>query len=232
MWSSMRATVVDDRIRRVRRVGIGAALLLIVATAGASTPTSPSPARELIVDSAASKVYFDIGVLVVLRKSGTFSGLEGAIGVDSAAGQANISIRIPAKSAHMKDPEHTQLLLSPDFFDARTHPWIEFRSTAMPLTSSKARRIKGTLTIRGVERPVTFAVSADACLDEPGLRQCQVRVEGSIKRSAFGMVEFKRTLGDTVHLRIEVVLKPEAVKVAKAKRPAPKQEISPRARRK
>lgn len=222
MWQPMRRSM-----PRVHRAGLAAALLLMAA-AGAATGV---PARELIVDSAASQVHFEIGVLVVMRKKGTFTELEGSVAVDHASGHANIAIRIPAKSARMKDPEHTQLLLSPDFFDARAHPWIEFNSDAMPLESTKARRIQGTLTIRGIERPVMFAVSADACLAQPGLRQCRVRVEGSIRRSAFGMVEFKRTLADHVHLRIEVVLKPETAKVAGAKRPAAKPKATVRSRK-
>lgn len=184
------------------------ALALLLMSAHANAAPAVAVNRALIVDSVDSKVHFDIGVLVVLRRSGTFSAIEGQVDVDASGKLAHILIRIPTKSARMKDPDQTALLLSPDFFDARSHPWIVFRSDALPLEAAKAKRVRGSLAIRGVERPVVFQVQADACLDDPGLRRCHVRVEGSVRRSSFGMVEYKRTLADQVRLRIDVVLRP------------------------
>jgi len=214
-------------------LGLGAALLLMAPARGTTPVPVPTPARELIVDTAQSQVHFDIGVLVVMRRSGTFSELEGSVVIDADAKLAQILIRIPTASARMRDPEQTELLLSPDFFDARAHPWIEFRSDAMPLESTQASKVHGSLRIRGIERPVVFAVQADRCLAEHGLRRCQVRVEGSIKRSAFGMVQFKRTLADTVHLRIDVVLRPEpkGKRVASIQRATAKPTAAARARK-
>jgi len=228
MWAQLGLPSRPTLARLTSVVALGAALLLMVPARGtppAPAPDpAPAPARELMVDTAQSQVHFDIGVLVVMRRSGTFSELEGSVAVDADAKVARILIRIPSASARMRDPEQTELLLSPDFFDARAHPWIEFRSDSMPLESSQASEVHGSLRIRGIERPVVFALQADACLANPGLTRCQVRVEGSIKRSTFGMVGFKRTLADTVHLRINLVLRrsPKSKHLASAQRASTK----------
>jgi len=182
---------------------------LITPQMAAAQTTSSAAAKILNIDPQRSVVHFDIGVLLVLRRSGTFSSLEGTIEVDSQAQSASIRVRIPAATAHMKDPDQTRLLLSDDFFDAAQHPWIEFSSEAFSLKpSSSARQVRGRLLIRGVERSVVFSVTAGACLDAPGTAPCNVRVDGQVKRSNFGMVSHRRTLGDQVRLRIEVALDP------------------------
>jgi len=68
--------------------------------------------------------------------------LTGRARVDS------ITIKRPAEfRAHVVDGE--------DFFDAARHPEITFASTQLDLAEDGTAALEGTLTMRGVERPVT-----------------------------------------------------------------------------
>ena len=68
--------------------------------------------------------------------------LTGRARVDS------ITIKRPAEfRAHVVDGE--------DFFDAACHPEITFASTRLDLAEDGTAALEGTLTMRGVERPVT-----------------------------------------------------------------------------
>lgn len=68
--------------------------------------------------------------------------LTGRARVDS------ITIKRPAEfRAHVVDGE--------DFFDAARHPEITFASTRLDLAEDGTAALEGTLTMRGVERPVT-----------------------------------------------------------------------------
>ena len=55
--------------------------------------------------------------------------------------------RPPEFRAHVIDGE--------DFFDAAHHPEITFASTRLDLTEDGTAALEGTLTMRGIERPVT-----------------------------------------------------------------------------
>ena len=46
-------------------------------------------------------------------------------------------------------------LRSPDFFDAKQFPTIQFRSTAVT-THDKRIEVAGILTVKGIEHPFTF----------------------------------------------------------------------------
>lgn len=68
--------------------------------------------------------------------------LTGRARVDS------ITIKRPAEfRAHVVDGE--------DFFDAARHPEVTFASTRLDLAEDGTAALEGTLTMRGVERPVT-----------------------------------------------------------------------------
>jgi polyisoprenoid-binding protein YceI len=78
-------------------------------------------------------------------------------------------------------------LLSPDFFDASSHPAIEFRSQEIRVHDDGSVELDGELTIRGVTRPVrargTYAHGV-------GLRDAEVLgldLQASIDRRDYGI---------------------------------------------
>lgn len=182
-------------------------MLLLASACGASEVSSAPPA--LRIDSDSAQVEFEIAALWILRRHGHFGEIEGRIDSDAAAGTAVISVRIRVDSVRMKDPDHVRLLLSPEFFDAARHPWIEFRSEPFALDGAARVALPGKLSVRGITRRVRFLIDRGHC-DLRALTPCEVVVDGSLKRSRFGMNEYRRTLADKVHLKITARIAPGA----------------------
>jgi polyisoprenoid-binding protein YceI len=187
-----------------------AALMLVLASAnGAAAAVAPDPdmPSALQLDSRNTEVEFEIAALWILRRHGRFTEVAGRIDSDPTAGTAVISVRIRVDSVRMKDPDHVRLLLSPEFFDAAQHPWIEFRSEPFAIEGKAQASLPGSLSLRGVTRKVRFDIDRGHCDLRVGAG-CEVVVNGSLKRSRFGMTEYRRTLADKVHLKIAARIEP------------------------
>lgn len=186
------------------------AALLAATAADDSIGTRSEPRgveRRLPIDASSASVAFEIAALWILRRHGRFEQIDGSLDIASDGVSARIAVRIGVDSVRMADPDHVELLLSPAFFDAERHPWIEFQSDAFALSGTTPAALPGTLTVRGVSRRVRFDVRLGSC--RAGLPEaCTVVVDGVLERSRFGMTEYSRTLADKVHLTITAALGP------------------------
>ena len=190
---------------RALKIAWAASLLLpswLLATdlADPAMTDQPGPQR-LQIDPAGTRVAFDIAALWILKRRGEFGDIEGALTIAADSRTAVIEVRIGVASVEMPNPDHTRLLLSPQFFDAEAYPWIEFRSDSFALDAGGRLQLPGTLQVRGISQRVQFAADAGRCAPKHS-SPCEVEVSGTLQRSRFGMTEYRRTLADDVHLRI------------------------------
>lgn len=169
----------------------------------ASIACAEDDMRVLTIDSDASRVDFDVSVLWMVKRRGQFHRLEGQALIDGDV--VSIDVRLPSESATMKSRDHEETLKSPDYFDVEKHPWIRFRSKPFAIDGSTTR-VRGWLSLRGVERVVEFDILASPCLRKRPVRKCAIAVSGSVRRSEFGMTANRRTLADRVGLSISAVV--------------------------
>lgn len=188
------------------RVGCCAAALTLWLAIG--VPARAADEARIVataIDAGNTQVEFGINALWLLHRHGRFAQIEGRVQIDRVAGSARIGVRIRVDSVQMKDPDHERLLMSPAFFDAGRHPWIEFESEAFALSGDAQVVLPGQLRLRGVSRKVRLQLDRSDCLGDPA-RACTVIVSGSLRRSRFGMRAYRRTLSDKVQLRITAQL--------------------------
>jgi polyisoprenoid-binding protein YceI len=182
-------------------------MLLAIAVegmAGSCAGSHPAP-RTFPIDASNARVGFDVAALWILHRRGHFGDVDGNLWLAADGQSATIKVRLRVDSVQMKDRDHVELLLSPAFFDAAQHPWIEFSSDAFALSGARRLALPGTLTVRGITRRVRFDVELGSC--RPGVPEpCAVTVDGVLQRSRFGMTEYRRTLADKVFLEIAVTL--------------------------
>lgn len=165
-------------------------------------------------DPAVSVFAFGVSYMGVSTFRGSFGEVEatltaGADGValEGAAQVESISIRVPQQ---MRDH-----VLSPDFFDAASHPTVAFRSTGVELAGDGRAVVDGELTIRGTTLPVHAEGSWVPETDGPTGPRAGLTVEATIDRTAFGVswnAELPtggKSLATDVTLTIELVLVPE-----------------------
>ncbi len=187
------------------RAALPGCLMLVAAVAIEGVAASEPLPRTFRIEASNARVEFDIAALWVLHRRGHFRDLDGNLTISADGLSARIDVRIRVDSVQMKDRDHVDLLLSPAFFDAVHHPWIEFRSDTFALSGDTRLALPGTVAVRGISRRVRFDVDLGSC--RPGLPEpCTVSVDGVLQRSRFGMTEYRRTLADKVYLRITASL--------------------------
>ena len=128
----------------------------------------------------------------------TLSGDGDALALEGSARVDSISVVEPAAMRAS--------VLGPEFFDAKSHPEITFRSTEIRLADDGQAEVDGALTIRGVTRPVTaggrFAPPRASSFGEIAGLQLQT----SFDRREFGF-EWQMQLpggGDAVSWEVKV----------------------------
>ena len=91
---------------------------------------------------------------------------------------------------------------------------MTFKSTKVETTGEHTANITGDLTLHGVTKPVTLAVTHNKSGKHPFMDRMETgfSATGTIKRSDFGMTEAVPMVSDEVEIRIEV----EAYKEDKA----------------
>ncbi|MDF3983549.1 YceI family protein [Luteibacter sp. PPL554] len=163
-------------------------------------------AAELRIDPGRSRADFSVRLLWVSMVSGSFEKIHGDVTVARPAGTATVTAQIDLDSIRMESARLRRWVLAPEFFDAEHHPVVHFVSLPLPLaTLTQGGDVQGSLTIRGVTRPVSFRMAPNDCT--PGaMAGCVLRLEGSIDRTDFEMRGHRGALSDRVNLGLAIVL--------------------------
>ncbi|MCE2914158.1 MAG: YceI family protein [Rubrivivax sp.] len=141
---------------------------------------------------------------------GRFDKKEGTVQFDRAGKSAKVDITIDMASISTGVAPFDRHLRSADFFDAEKNPQARFVGEQATFNGNNVAAIAGTLTLRGVARPVTLTATRFNCYDNPILKRevCGGDFEATIQRSQFGMTYGLPGIPDNIRLLIQV----EAVK--------------------
>ena len=158
------------------------------------------------LDPAHGKITWSISHLGFSTYYGQFTDVSGDLTLDSAApDKSTLSIKIGTGSANGLNDKLNAHLKQPDFFDVEKFPEATFVSQSVEPTSPTTARVNGTLTLRGVSKPVSFDATFNQAGVNPVDKIYSVGFDGrtEIKRSDFGVNAFLPLLGDEVTLRLE-----------------------------
>jgi polyisoprenoid-binding protein YceI len=122
-----------------------------------------------------------------------------------------IVARLDPSTVHTGVAVRDDHLRSVDFFDINRYPEIVFQSTAISQTAKDHYAVTGTLSLRGIERPVTlYARAAGDGIDPLGNRRAGVSARTTLNRRDFGL-EWNRALesggllvGDEIDINLEI----------------------------
>lgn len=148
---------------------------------------------------------------------GMFAKPSGTVLLDEATpANSRVEVTIDPSSITTGVEERDTHLKGPDFFDAAKYPAITFVSTSVGKSSETAYSVTGNLTMHGVTRPVTLAVTAPPAFNHAGGIRRGIEATTSVNRKDFGLAwEFPGegagvVVGDTIKITIdaELVLQP------------------------
>lgn len=181
-----------------RRLLLTAALVVVSANAFAAGVTYKlDPTHTNVI---ASWSHFGYS-----HPSANFGGADGSLVYDATApGKSSVDVSLPLSGLDTFVPALDEHLKSADFFDAAKFPAATFRSARVQAIGKDKLKVTGTLTIKGIGKPVTLDVTLNNAGVHPMTKQESIGFDATatIKRSDFGLGMYAPAVSDEVTLRI------------------------------
>jgi len=164
------------------------------------------------VDVSHSAIDFSVKHMMIAKVKGSFHSFEAQISADPAdLTTADIAFQIDLSSVDTRNGDRDAHLKSADFFDVENHPKLLFKATKIVSKGDGEYEVTGDVTLHGVTRPETFAVTYEGAGKDPwGNEKAGFSATGSLKRSDYGLtynavLETGGVLiGDEVKVSIEI----------------------------
>ncbi|WP_263771738.1 YceI family protein [Propionivibrio soli] len=185
--------------------------LTLAVTAFAALGGSAFAAPETyVIDGAHTFPRFSYSHLGFTTQLSRFNKTTGKIVFDREAKTGSVDIVIDTKSVDTGFPLFNEHIQGADFLDTATYPTATFKSTAVRFDGDAPAAIEGNLTIKGVTRPVTLAVTSFKAVPHPMLKKDALGANATTKisRTQFNAGKYAPTVGDEVTIDIAV----EAIK--------------------
>jgi polyisoprenoid-binding protein YceI len=180
------------------------------------TAVNVSFADTYALDKGHTQVAFAWERVGLSRQQGRFTDTTGTVSFDPARPEdSRVEVSLRASSLQTGVEALDRHLRSADFFDAAQYPTITFKSTAVVRTGDKTGEMTGDLTMLGVTKPVTLAITwiftGPHPLGQinPALKDRTVSVfsaAGKLQRSAWGLTRVIPMVADEITLTIETEL--------------------------
>jgi polyisoprenoid-binding protein YceI len=130
----------------------------------------------------------------------------GALEFDEAdPTKSAIKVTIPLSSLNTNVPELDEHIRSADFFDAAKFPTATFVSTKVEKGDAPNQlSVTGDLTLHGVTKPVTFAVTIVRIGVNPRSNLPTIGLDATttLKRSDFGLAKFVPQVSDAIPMHV------------------------------
>jgi polyisoprenoid-binding protein YceI len=193
------------------KLGVGVTVM-VLALFGTAAP-SAAQAQTWTIDSAHSAAQFGVRHMMVSTVRGHFNKMTGTVQWDgqSLAG-AEVDITIDAASIDTREARRDDHLRSADFFDVATYPTITFKSSKIEPAGAGKLKMTGTLTMRGVSKPVVFDIEGPTPVikAQNGMLRAGATASTTVNRKDFGLTWSRMmdgggvVVGDEVSITVDV----------------------------
>lgn len=168
---------------------------------------APAVAATYDIDARHTQVFFTYTHGGYSHLRGRLNEVTGRFDFDPAdPAKSSISVQLPLSSLSTGVPKLDAHLQSPDFFDAAQFPTASFKSTKVTVLGKDRLSVAGELTMKGVTRPVLFAVTVNSTAVNgfSKLPAAGFDAHATIKRSDFGIDGMLGAVPDEVQLDISM----------------------------
>ena len=179
----------------------------VLSIALALTLAGTATAASYQIDSNHTQVHFTYKHLGYSNLIVRLNQVTGTFEFDPAKpGASSIEVQVPMSSLSSGVPKLDAHLSNADFFDVAKFPTATFKSSQVTVVDEDSLRVAGALTIHGVTRPVTLAVTINQVGAHPMRKTPAAGFDATatIKRSDFGVGGMVPAVADEVHLRISL----------------------------
>lgn len=144
----------------------------------------------------------------VSTSRGRFDRTTGQVRYDAQSRTGRVEITIDLKSVSTGVAPFDAHLRKEDYFDVERFPEARFVSTELRHEGDRLVEVHGSLTMRGVTKPLTLKARRFSCYDNPFLKRevCGGDFEATVTRSQYGMVHGLPVIvpDDAIRLQIQV----------------------------
>lgn len=149
---------------------------------------------------------FEVGHLGFSTSRGVFEKTTGKITLDMGAKSGTVDITIDTASLHTGWTKRDDHLKSEEFFNVAKFPTMTYKSSKLKFDGDKLTGVDGELTLLGVTKPVSLAVTEFKCGPHPINKKamCGANATATIKRSDFGLSAYIPAIPDDVKLEIQI----------------------------
>lgn len=143
-------------------------------------------ADSYTIDPAHTRVGFAARHFGINTVRGKFNEFTGKLVMDgNALKEAAATIQVPSIDTGVK--QRDDHLRTPDFFDAKTHPTITFKSKRIENAGSEAVMI-GDFTMRGVTKELRLPVTVSKPITDPwGATRVGLETKAKLNRKDYGI---------------------------------------------
>ena len=184
-------------------------VIILAISASLGLPAFAAP-ETYIVDGNHTFPSFAYTHLGFSTQQSRFDKTTGKITLDRAARTGSLDVSIDTRSVDTGLEVFNGHLKGEDYFNVEKFPAITFKSSNFKFDGDKISAITGDLTIKGITKPVTLAVTSFNCAPHPFTKKemCGANANTRIKRSEFNAGKNAPAVSDDVTLNIVV----EAIK--------------------
>ena len=141
---------------------------------------------------------------------GKFNRSSGQVVLDKSAGTGSLAVEIDMASIDFGQDELNALMAKPEYFDTAQHPAARYTGKLAGFVDGKPTRVNGTLTLRGVTRPLTLDIASFKCVPHPIFKRdwCGADAHATFDRADFGIDagrDFGFDMGVTLRIQVEAV---------------------------
>lgn len=197
------------RTMSARRVWVFGVAVLGAAVAGLTWAAAPTVLEKesFQIDPVHSKALFRVHHLGAGMFYGRFNDVSGTINFDSSGDVGpDFDVVVDVNSVDTGNEKLDGHLKSPDFFNAKEHPKLTFKSKSSKKVKDKTYEVTGDLTINGVTKPLTAQVEWMGTSEKGMGKRCGFETIFQVKRSDFGMKYMLDNggLGDDVRIIVSL----------------------------
>jgi polyisoprenoid-binding protein YceI len=184
-------------------------LVTLMIAASLSSVAYAAP-ETYVIDNNHSMPRFEYSHLGYSVQLSRFDTVSGKITIDRATKTGSVDVTIDAKSVNTGSTLFNGHIQGEDFFDTAKYPTITYKSSKVNFDGDKVASVEGSLTVKGVTKPVTLTLNSFLCMPHPMLKKdaCGTTATAKVKRTDFNMGKYAPYVSDEVTLTIPV----EAVK--------------------
>ncbi len=185
-------------------------LTTIFITLAATFSTTAQAAPETyVIDSGHTMPRFSYNHHGYSTQLSRFDKTTGKIIIDRAAKTGSVNVVIETTSVNTGSSLFNEHIQGEDFLSTAKFPKASFTSNQVKFEGDKITSIDGTLTLKGISKPVSLQVNSFMCMPHPMLKKdaCGANATTVVKRTDFNMGKYAPYVGDeiTINLPVEAI---------------------------